>query len=517
VPDVDNLISGEEYFVLYAPCQSGKTTSMKAYVNSINAEGRYYALYCNLETVSGNPELATALAAIVGVVKKSLSESEVEELRASWRRLPPFDHSNPYGRPGAEPPADESPDRPPLITPTVIIGTLQALCKGLSKELVIFFDEADCLSGEILISFLRQLRAGYMDMDTIPFPRSIALIGLRNIRDYKAQVRPDLETLGTGSPFNIITEALTLANFTLSEVGSLYAQHTEAARQRFEPEAVERVMFWTDGQPWLVNALAREVVEKILKWDYSRPVTLELIDQAAEAIKLSRSTHIDSLMARLHEPRVRRIMEPVLSGSELGDGIDDDLDYCLEIGLIKKREGDIYAPANLIYADVMVRTLTRDVQRIIPKEFEGRFIGPDGLDITGLLKSFQDYWAVNSDAMSNRISYKQCDAQFSLHGYLQRVFNGRVQMIKECATGGGRVDICAVFQDRRYPIELKMRSSGRSKAERLAQILRYMDVCRAQEGWLVVFDRDSKKPWSKKLTWRTETLPGDLTVHTVGC
>ena len=32
---------------------------------------------------------------------------------------------------------------------------------------------------------------------------------MRNIRDYKAKVRPDSDTLGSASPFNIVTKALT--------------------------------------------------------------------------------------------------------------------------------------------------------------------------------------------------------------------------------------------------------------------------------------------------------------------
>jgi hypothetical protein len=44
-----------------------------------------------------------------------------------------------------------------------------------------------------------------------------------------------------------------------------------------------------------------------------------------------------------------------------------------------------------------------------------------------------------------------------------------------------------------------------------------MDRWRAKEGWLVVFDRDSKKPWSKKIAWETKTLPENIKVHIVGC
>jgi len=41
---------------------------------------------------------------------------------------------------------------------------------------------------------------------------------MRNIRDYKSKVRNGKLTLGSTSPFNIITKALTLANFSLEEI-----------------------------------------------------------------------------------------------------------------------------------------------------------------------------------------------------------------------------------------------------------------------------------------------------------
>jgi hypothetical protein len=56
---------------------------------------------------------------------------------------------------------------------------------------------------------------------------SVALVGMRNIRDYKAQVRPDSQTLGSASPFNIVTKLLTLKNFTKEEIRQLYQQHTD--------------------------------------------------------------------------------------------------------------------------------------------------------------------------------------------------------------------------------------------------------------------------------------------------
>ncbi len=101
---------------------------------------------------------------------------------------------------------------------------------------MVLFDEADCLSGATLISFLSQLRHGYVNRIRAPFPVSLALVGMRNIRDHKAKVRPDRETLGSASPFNIVTEALTLTNFTRKRsrrsTGSIRPKRGRFSRRR---------------------------------------------------------------------------------------------------------------------------------------------------------------------------------------------------------------------------------------------------------------------------------------------
>jgi hypothetical protein len=59
------------------------------------------------------------------------------------------------------------------------------------------FDEADCLSNGTLISFLRQLRDGYVNCSRIPSVHSARLIGMRNILDYKGKMRGERETPGS--------------------------------------------------------------------------------------------------------------------------------------------------------------------------------------------------------------------------------------------------------------------------------------------------------------------------------
>jgi hypothetical protein len=152
------------------------------------------------------------------------------------------------------------------------------------------------------VTFLAQIRDGYLDRHRskeTKFPRSMALVGMRDIRDYLVQVRPEEQSTGLASPFNVKKKSLTLANFTQDEIQSLYNQHTEATGQVFRQEAIERAWYWSEGQPWLVNALAYEVVVEQLKNNYFKVIDGTNIDQAAETLIQRRDTHMDSLLERL--------------------------------------------------------------------------------------------------------------------------------------------------------------------------------------------------------------------------
>jgi len=68
----------------------------------------------------------------------------------------------------------------------------------------------------------------------------------------------------SSSPFNIKVESFTMRDFTEPEVAELYAQHTAETGQGFEPDALAEAFALTEGQPWLVNALAPQATEVIV-------------------------------------------------------------------------------------------------------------------------------------------------------------------------------------------------------------------------------------------------------------
>jgi len=400
---------------------------------------------------------------------------------------------------------------------TQIYVALSKFCSLLDKPFIIFFDEIDGLQDGTLITFLRQLRDGYITRKNIPFVHSIALVGMRNIRDYKNKIREGHQTLGSTSPFNIITKALTIKNFSLTDVENLYAQHTQETGQVFEKQAVEKVFDQTDGQPWLVNAIAREIIVEILENDFTITISAEMVEQAIQNIILRRDTHIDSLLDKLKEERVRKIIEPIITGklNELNI-TDDDTQYCLDLGLIKDEKRTL-KPANKIYAEVIIRTLSYNTQYHLHTQIQNIWIDEsDKIDMNGLLQAFQQFWRENSKIWTKQYQYQEAAPHLVLQAFLQRIINGGGSIIREYAAGRERIDICVIYKNFKYPVEMKIWYSQKTKPQGITQLANYMDTLGENTGWLVIFDRRTSKSWKDKIYWKTEEVD-NKTIYIVGC
>ena len=70
--EVVGLIAREQYFVIHAARQSGKTTLLLDLRNTLEAEGRRRAIYCSLEAVQGVTDPAEGLPAIARSVMSVL-------------------------------------------------------------------------------------------------------------------------------------------------------------------------------------------------------------------------------------------------------------------------------------------------------------------------------------------------------------------------------------------------------------------------------------------------------------
>ena len=473
--EVRRLVDQKSYFVLHAPRQTGKTTSLMDLCRRLTAEGKYAALHVSCEEGAawGEDIAAAELVLLEEIMQRS------EGALPTALRPPPYATDVPPGK--------------------RLSRLLDAWARACPRPVVLVLDEIDALRGQSLISVLRQLRAGFSSRPAA-FPSSVILCGLRDVRDYKASSGGDPTRLGTASPFNVKVESLRLGDFDREEVIALYDQHRAETGQVFTGDALEAAWEASRGQPWLTNALAREVVEKI-RVPVSEPITRAHVDEARERLILARQTHLDSLVARLMEPRVRRFIVPMLAGELLGgqdETYEDDLLYVRDLGLLSRDRP--LRPANLIYREVIGRVLAGMVEDNVLVEPRS-FVRADGsLDLRLLLEEFADFWRQHAETLSAGMVYHEVAPQLVLMAFLQRVVNGGGFVEREYGIGRGRIDLLVRWPlpEARSPREwqreaLELKVWREKKADPLADGLKQLDDYLARlglsEGVLVLFDR----------------------------
>jgi hypothetical protein len=397
-----------------------------------------------------------------------------------------------------------------------IVGYMTALCAASDRALVLLLDEADVLTGAAMVSFLTQLRALYLAREDQPAPWSVVLVGVRAVRDYVTHDdRRGMQWLGTASPFNVTVENVTLAAFTAAEVLELTSQHTTETGQRFEEAANARIWELSQGHPWWVNALADQCT-RLDVTDRTVAITKAHVDAAKEAIIQERRTHIDSLLARLREDRVRRVLDPMIAGATVPGGtLDDDVSYVAGLSLIRLSSGG-WEIANPIYREVIPRTLTFVTQTTLAQQ-TAWYVGPDGLlDVAKLMAAWQTFWRKDGHLAAEGFSYKESGPHLMLMAFLQRIVNGGGRIDREYALGRGALDLLVTWKTQQIVIEVKLRRDTETEDEAYEQIVRYLDTVSLDEGWLVLFDLRAKTDWKTRLYNRTEVV-GTRALHIVGC
>lgn len=464
---VRQLVDGRKYFILHAPRQTGKTTTMISFVNALNREGKYIALYINVEpaqAVRNNVEAAN------GIFLSTLEHQSRLYLPSEYR-----------------------PSADCLNVPSMDTGLstcLRRWCAELPKPLVLFIDEADALIGDSLLSLLRQLRSGYSDRPH-GFPHTLALIGLRDLRDYRIFSDATQSFVIGGSAFNIKDESLTMGNFSPEEVRTLYAQHTAETGQQFTEEALDLVFQQTWGQPWLVNALGREMCFGAHKVPDLRTVVADDVYRAGEVLIQRRDTHLDHLGDKLTEPRVARVVDIILSSANpvLLESIpQDDLQYVMDLGLVR-RTPDGLGISNPIYREVVPRQLTWVQQEFLPQN-PAWYVKPDGkLDMELVLERFFEFYRENGEMLSKHSQYPESAYHLAFFAWMQRIINGGGYIRREYAAGLGFVDMVAEFSGEKFVFELKTeRNFKREKA--LKQVTTYARKMSVSECYLMVFRKE---------------------------
>lgn len=495
-----SLIDQGAYFVLHAPGRTGKTTSLRALAAEITSEGRYAALLCS-----------AAVAAPARSDSSLVQEALLSSIRIAAEQDLPFDL-----RP---PPFPESADA------TRLWEGLSTWARVCPRPIVIFFDDLDTLHGAALDSVLRQLETGFSRRPG-HFPWSIALSGQLDVRGHGLS---DAETskvaLSTG-PFERFWSSRLLASFTIGEIRALYAQHFGRAEERFSSDALAFVHEASAGHPFFVQALGREIAAIVSD---SETITKPIAIAAYQHLIARHVSPIDDLPSRLADPRVRRIIEPLLLGSaEIASAAASDLQFVRDIGLVSI--DDPVRIDGLLFRALVPRLLSESTQRVFDAD-PTLFFEPDGrLSMERLLPTFAMFYAAHAPELLAGIPYPKVAPELVFLGVLFRTLEGRGWVNVEFGVSRGRVEVTlsvliaqnhseahaeTTATEQREVLVLVTRRKGDSKVKKRA--LAWLDAALHQassdSGTLVIFDKRDKRSAGKRVKLGETTTVAGKTVR----
>jgi hypothetical protein len=211
-----------------------------------------------------------------------------------------------------------------------------------------------------------------------------------------------------------------------------------------------------------------------------------------------------------------------------GDGPqNDEIQYVIDLGLLRRDgpNGKTLVISNDIYMEIIPRELVFETQyNLVSHAEQPWYIEPDGhLDISKLLRDFQQFFRENIGSWSNAFDYKEAGFQLLLQAFLQRIVNSGGLIDREYALGRGRVDLLVRWRypkdkpkreqrEQRVVIELKTIRKNRTPdavlAEGLRQVSRYADESNADEAHLVICDERPDRSWDEKIYEREEEFGG---------
>jgi len=438
------------YFTIFAPRQSGKTTYFQLLIKAINnLRESFLPIWISFEDYAEQTE-REFLTSFSNDINNALEAID-------------FDYHF------------KRPDRIELIK-----ESLKSLFDCSKKEIILIVDEIEGLQNKTLFSsFMHMLRKTYHLRQRYRI-RSVILTGVSNITGIIQE---------TASPFNI-SDQINVPYFTQGQVFDLLSQHEEETGQVFETNVKEGIYENTKGQPGLVGALARDLVEK--KCPAGEKITRDKFYKTIDDFtRIYIDKNISNVVSKAkHYPA---LMKDIIFGEEIPfNNHDDSKNYLYVNGVIDDCEGfcciriPLYKRA--LYAAFKPMINGEREYFKSPVETYKQYVDAHGtLDVNKLIKRYIAYVKDRGNIIFSEgkaeegIYHYNIDAFFSTYAE----FAG-AKVYVETPTGGGRVDLLLIQQKRRDIIEIKLYDIDEYEDAK-RQLYAYLERSGESEGFLVFF------------------------------
>ncbi len=463
------MIADGMYFVVYAPRQMGKTTTLSNMLVELEKESHVIGILLDFE-IHQNVEITK----FYSEVKKSLDE---QILRKLSRREP-----DKLGEVKSFIGSIEMSDK----------YSFQDYFKGLTDRLSdyhisVVIDEFEGCPDEAMKDFLFMLRSFYISKNLGGNFQNLnfCLVGIRDLTQL---------TVGTISPFNIAF-SLHIENFTVDEVKELYGQYAQESGQEFLPEAIAFIYEKTLGQPFLANRMAIIIIDE-LGLDHSTAITMERAQRAYESLVMEDNNNFKTI--KRHAQDYRDELLKIIAGVEIMYNPHSEKQTEMRnFGLIT-RDSDKITIANPVYQSVLNKFFSpsRDEMRSIWQnadadslEFDNFYSG-NVVRMDVLIENFKKFMdRIGLNLFKVTENPQEIVGQYLLTSFINlAISNIGGSTFVEVLTGIGRMDIIAIVRNRKYIIETKLWAGESSFNAGLLQLADYMRKESVSEGYYVIFD-----------------------------
>ncbi len=452
------------YFTIFAPRQSGKTTYFQFLIEAIRKERQeWLPVWISFESygnISEQDFLTLFQAGIERKQDKTYSE---------------------------------------IISFAKIVLWIQKISELEKKQIVLIVDEVEGLKNkEVLNGFLHLIRSIYHEKQAIGL-RSVILTGVSNITGILQD---------TASPFNI-ADQIQVPTFTREETYDLLSQHERETGQLFDEAVKTGIYEQTMGQPGLVNALARDLVEK--KCPNEQTIRMDALYKTIDDFtRVYIDKNISNVVSKAKQHP--EIMKEILFGKEVPfSNYDETIKFLSVNGVIDDCDGICCVPIPL-YKKALYTCFKPFINGEkeyfkSPIETYKKYIDERGLlDVSKLLRRYIDYVKNRGNIIfsqgkaSEGVYHYNLDAFFSTYAEF-----ADAKCFVETPVGGGRVDLLLVQAGKTDIIEIKRYDTDQYEKSQ-GQLKAYLDRSGMPEGHLVMFSEYHEQESYEKVETEGKTL-----------
>lgn len=365
-----------EWFRVYGPRQSGKTTALTWAAKALHKTGKYVCIYWNLQSITP-PQVRPVDPEVISNFDLRLLTELMRGVRAAQANnhlSEEFDSEAVYNE---------------LMAVNSMAGTrvreyltrLAQFVEGQKKQtLIILVDEVDSLAGDKddapwMNHFLETLRdLHYNIAEGAPAPSSIGLCALYDIS----------QVVHRASPFNNVNRWLQPVFWSKRDLRNMLQQYADDSGRRIEKEVVEAIMYEVAGYPWFCNYIMSLVADI----PDANPVTAWHVQVVVQQLYRRRVSGISSLETRLkHDSRLRNLAIKMSLGQK---PTTDEQKVGLELGVIREVEEGHYDFCGSMIRECCFRWLADDLETSDIELYEARksCIKHDHVDWEKLMERF---------------------------------------------------------------------------------------------------------------------------------